>query len=498
MRGQSPAAAGRALLPASSPGRPAAQSVTRQTVLHPDHIGPDSPPPTPARRAEIDGFLRLLEDARAQVAAGSPFTLALIAPRRAHHDEEEAGRGACCRPAATLDAGHAADSPDAGREADALAEAHNFLALNLRRRDGVAFYGPTLLAALLPSGRARRADDDLARLFAEFHAAPGTRAPLAAGLASFPGDGADIEALVLRAEAALDAALARETGARPTLDASAHDESPAPESVALESAALESAAPESVTPAPAAEIDAHVDGEEPGDDGGRAAAEPARPAQDFLPLHESGARSSAGWRVGEGSLDGTAARASSKRGLQTQFSSKRALRESKRGDDFGAMVLPSFESAAAGGVLARAAAEAAARERERRANGARLPGRLLLAVSDAARMAQVNMLLRSAGYEVRAAFDGKQTLDLLRIERADLLVLDFALAGVDGLEVLRRLGERHGGQLPLPVVLLVPAEQDGEELRAGAARLGAGGFVPLPYDPQELLDCVGAAGGDDG
>ena len=497
-------------------------------MQHPDHIGPDAPPPTPARRAEIDGFLRLLEDARAQVATASPFTLALIAPRPACHDDEAGGDGEaggdnkCCRPDDSLYAGRATDSLDAGRatdslaagraadsldatrEADALAEAHNFLALNLRRRDGIAFYGPTLLAALLPAGRARRADDDLARLIAEFHAAHDARALLAVGVASFPSDGADIEALVLCAEAALDAALSREAGARPTVDASAHDESAAPESVAPESvapesvapesAAPESAAPESVTPQLAAEFAAAGNGEGLGDDGALA-AEPARPAQDFLPLHESGARSSAGWRMGEGLPDGQAARAPSKRGLPTQFSSKRALRESKRGDDFGSTVLPSFEGAAAGGVLARAAAEAAARERERRANGARLPNRLLLAVSDAARMAQVNMLLRSAGYEVRAAFDGKQTLDLLRIERADLLVLDFALAGVDGLEVLRRLGERHGGRLPLPVVLLVPAECDGEELRAGASRLGAGGIVALPYDPQELLDCVGAAGG---
>ena len=96
-----------------------------------------------------------------------------------------------------------------------------------------------------------------------------------------------------------------------------------------------------------------------------------------------------------------------------------------------------------------------------------------------------------------ALFDGTRG-SLLRIERADLLVLDFALADVDGLEVLRRLDERnHGRGLPLPVVLLVPAERDGEELRARASRLGAGGFAPLPYDPQELLDCVRTAGGGD-
>ena len=56
-----------------------------------------------------------------------------------------------------------------------------------------------------------------------------------------------------------------------------------------------------------------------------------------------------------------------------------------------------------------------------------MPRRLLLTVSDAARMAQLNSLIRSAGYEARAAFDGQQALDLLRIERPDLLLLDYEL-----------------------------------------------------------------------
>jgi CheY-like chemotaxis protein len=145
-------------------------------------------------------------------------------------------------------------------------------------------------------------------------------------------------------------------------------------------------------------------------------------------------------------------------------------------------------------VLGRAAAEAAERERALRASGARMPRRVLLTVSDPALMAQINLLLRSAAYEVRAAFDGGQALDLLRIERADLLVLDYELKVLDGPGVLRRLHERHRGRLPLPVALLVPAERDTERLREEAGRFGANAFVRLPYDPAELLECVRATG----
>jgi CheY-like chemotaxis protein len=138
------------------------------------------------------------------------------------------------------------------------------------------------------------------------------------------------------------------------------------------------------------------------------------------------------------------------------------------------------------------AAEAAARERERRARGTIMPRRLLLTVSDAARMAQLNSLIRSAGYEARAAFGGQQALDLLRIERPDLLLLDFELQGIDGLETLRRLRKQNGGRLTLPVVLLLPEKF--ETVRQEAMALGTRGIVSMPYDPVDLLDTVRVAG----
>jgi CheY-like chemotaxis protein len=140
----------------------------------------------------------------------------------------------------------------------------------------------------------------------------------------------------------------------------------------------------------------------------------------------------------------------------------------------------------------RLAAEAAARERERRAQGAIMPRRLLLTVSDAARMAQLNSLIRSAGYEARAAFDGQQALDLLRIERPDLLLLDYDLHGINGVEMLRRLRKQSGGRLTLPVVLLISSGND--SARREALELGARSIVQTPYDPADLLASVRLAG----
>jgi CheY-like chemotaxis protein len=174
------------------------------------------------------------------------------------------------------------------------------------------------------------------------------------------------------------------------------------------------------------------------------------------------------------------------------------LRESRSPDPFEASVMPPVAAQyGASQALAQDALTAAARERERRARGDVMPRRLLLAVSNAARMAQLNLLLRSAGYEVRAASDAQQALNLLRIERPDLLVLDFDLQGLDGLETLRRLQRQYAGRPALPVIVLLSIAAQREEVRAEARACGARGFVNLPYEPAALLDAIRTGGRPD-
>jgi DNA-binding response OmpR family regulator len=380
-----------------------------------------------AVNAEIDDFMQLVDAVRAGLDAGTYGALALVAAHGGAHDPATA--------------------------ADTLTAAHEFFKLNLRRLDLVAFYGPTMLAIYLPRRGPGTASNTLAHLRNEFAAAyPGRR--VAVGLATFPADGRDIETLIEQAETALAATRGGQTAqaaarsARvPEIDApqaaptwisiDTPEKEPAQTAAGDERAATQTAGP---------------NGRAPGD----GAAPPARTLDDGMERRRG-----------------------------------RALRESRRADAFEASVLPQAEARyGAAQVLAHEALAAAAREREQRARGAAMPRRLLLAVSDAARMAQINLLLRSAGYEVRAAFDAHQALNLLRIDRPDLLVLDFELHGLDGLETLRRLCQQQQGRLALPVVLLLPATPQREARQAEAQQLGARGFVNLPYDPAALLEAV--------
>ncbi|HVF44500.1 MAG TPA: response regulator [Pyrinomonadaceae bacterium] len=130
----------------------------------------------------------------------------------------------------------------------------------------------------------------------------------------------------------------------------------------------------------------------------------------------------------------------------------------------------------AGAARARSPAESRARART-----------LMLVVSDAERMAQVNLLLRSEGFEVRAAFDGQHALNLLRIDRPDVLLVDYELREMDGVEMLRRLAKQSRAGAP-PALMLVPAGR--EDVRGEAVAAGARSLVELPYDPVELLDAL--------
>lgn len=114
--------------------------------------------------------------------------------------------------------------------------------------------------------------------------------------------------------------------------------------------------------------------------------------------------------------------------------------------------------------------------------------RLLLAVSHLERMAQLNTLARSAGYEVRPAFDGPHALGLLRIDRPHLLLLDYDISGLNGLETLRRIQAQHGGRLPVKVIMLAPP--DAPEIKTEAEALGVFRVLSLPYAPVELMTAL--------
>lgn len=105
-------------------------------------------------------------------------------------------------------------------------------------------------------------------------------------------------------------------------------------------------------------------------------------------------------------------------------------------------------------------------------------GRILLAEDEPEQQQAVSGYLEGEGYEVVVADTGPRVLDLM--DRAELLVLDLGLPGLEGMEVLRRL--RTQSKIP---VLILSARSGGRE-RVQGLKTGADDYLVKPFLPEEL------------
>ena len=113
---------------------------------------------------------------------------------------------------------------------------------------------------------------------------------------------------------------------------------------------------------------------------------------------------------------------------------------------------------------------------------------LLLADDDyVSRMMLEEVLLRW-GYKVRATGDGEVTWQVLNMpEHPHLLLLDWVMPGIDGLEIVRRLRERQDSHL---YYIIIMTARDRPNDVATALDSGADDFIAKPYDVDELRSRV--------
>ena len=94
--------------------------------------------------------------------------------------------------------------------------------------------------------------------------------------------------------------------------------------------------------------------------------------------------------------------------------------------------------------------------------------------------------LEAAGYQVRSAADGLAAVRLFAADPPDLVVLDWMLPGLDGLEVLRRLRQSS----PVPVLMLTARAEEVD--RVVGLEVGADDYLAKPFGMRELVARVRA------
>jgi two-component system response regulator MprA len=112
---------------------------------------------------------------------------------------------------------------------------------------------------------------------------------------------------------------------------------------------------------------------------------------------------------------------------------------------------------------------------------------ILVVDDDAPIRRMLRRTLGAEGYQVDDAVDGGDALAAVERRTPDLILLDVAMPGVDGLSVTRRLREKG---LAVPVLLLTA--RDALDDRVAGLDAGADDYLVKPFETQELLARVRA------
>jgi two-component system phosphate regulon response regulator PhoB len=109
--------------------------------------------------------------------------------------------------------------------------------------------------------------------------------------------------------------------------------------------------------------------------------------------------------------------------------------------------------------------------------------RILIVEDDSSLLMLLRYALEAEGFAVEACENGEDAEILIREHSPDLLVLDWMLPGVAGIELCRRL--RAGARTKaLPILMLTARSEESDRVRG--LTTGADDYVVKPFSPAEL------------
>ena len=117
-----------------------------------------------------------------------------------------------------------------------------------------------------------------------------------------------------------------------------------------------------------------------------------------------------------------------------------------------------------------------------------MPQNILLVDDEPLNLDLLEQELTDLGYGVEKAESGRAALEKLAVTPVDLVLLDYQMPGMNGIEVLEEIKKK---QLDLPVIMITAY---GTIARAvEAIKNGADDFVTKPFDPDHLALVVSKA-----
>ncbi|MBN1430251.1 MAG: response regulator [Anaerolineae bacterium] len=114
--------------------------------------------------------------------------------------------------------------------------------------------------------------------------------------------------------------------------------------------------------------------------------------------------------------------------------------------------------------------------------------RILVIDDDDAVLGLLEFSLKRAGYEVFSAIDGSLGLQTFQKQNPDLVIVDLAMPGMDGYQVIEELRKLAGTNKHLPIIILTAHDQD--VMRDYGTELGADLYLTKPIAPKQLVEHV--------
>ena len=115
--------------------------------------------------------------------------------------------------------------------------------------------------------------------------------------------------------------------------------------------------------------------------------------------------------------------------------------------------------------------------------------RVLIADDEPNQLELLSYNLSQSDFEVIRANDGEQALEMIHDHCPDLVILDWMMPNMSGIDVCRSLRRRSETKL-LPVILLSARGEEGDKTLG--LDVGADDYISKPFSPRELISRVKA------
>jgi CheY-like chemotaxis protein len=116
-------------------------------------------------------------------------------------------------------------------------------------------------------------------------------------------------------------------------------------------------------------------------------------------------------------------------------------------------------------------------------------GSLVLVVDDSIdNLTAISLYLQQHGYQVATATNGQEAITVATLTKPEIIVMDLAMPGMDGLESVRQIRQDESLK-EIPVIALTAFSTDG--FRRAAHDTGFNGYLTKPVDFSRLHDLIG-------